>query len=451
MGAKEGRKKDKWGSRLGFILATSGAAVGLGNIQRFPYITAQNGGAAFVLVYLLCVLLLGLPLILVEFAIGRNTGKNPFDAIKELAPGSWWKFAGLLGIATAFFIQSYYVVVAGWTLGYSAMMISGHHIPVDDFARQPAFILPLTLIFQILSCIIVMQGLQKGIERFSKILMPALVFLLILLAIRSLTLEGSMAGLSYYLKPDFSRLSPQVILSALCQAFFSLCVGEAVLVTYGSYTKKTDNLISSAVCISLFDTLTALLAGLIIFPSLFAMNRHPDHQGVGLIFDVMPEIFYQLPFGHFFGFCFFVILAFAALTTCIALMEIPSEFLMQQTGWTRKTCVALVGSLAFLISIPAALSRGACSWLSQISAGLNSNTRGVYEIMDFIWGNLAMVIGGLLLAIFVGWKWGTHHAAEELSQGAPGFRRLAPYWSFHIRYLIPLTLLIILASLFQSL
>ena len=445
---KPEKREDHWGSKLGFILATSGAAVGLGNIQRFPYITAQNGGAAFVLIYLLCVVLLGLPLILVEFSIGRKTGKNPYDAIKELCPGSLWKFAGLLGIATAFFIQSYYVVVAGWTLAYSGMMLTGTSMPVEEYAKNPGSVIPFTLIFQLITCFIVMQGLKKGIERFSKILMPGLVFLLIILAARSLTLEGSMEGVRYYLNPDFSRITPQVVLFALCQAFFSLCIGEAVLVTYGSYTKKNDNLLSSAACISLFDTCIALLSGLIIFPALFAMGQEPN-QGIGLIFNVMPEIFRQLPFGSFFGFCFFVILGFAALTTCIALMEIPSRFVMELTGWSRKKSVSLVGLLTFLISIPAALSKGANEWLSQISIE-TVNVSGFYEIMDFVWGSLAMVVGGLLLSVFVGWKWGTDKASEELSLGSPAFKKIAKLWGFHIRYIAPVVILIILTSLFMG-
>jgi len=445
---KSEQQKDHWGSRLGFILATSGAAVGLGNIQRFPYITAQNGGAAFVLIYLACVAFLGLPLILVEFSIGRRTGKNPFDAIKELCPGSLWKFAGLLGIATAFFIQSYYVVVAGWTLAYSGMMLTGKTMPIDEFASQPSMVIPCTLIFQFITAFIVLQGLKKGIERFSKILMPGLMVLLLILAVRSLSLEGSLSGVSYYLNPDFSKINPQVILFALCQAFFSLCIGEAVLVTYGSYTKKSENLLSSAACISLFDTMIALLSGLIIFPALFAMHQDPD-QGTGLIFNIMPEIFQKIPFGNFFGFGFFVILSFAALTTCIALMEIPTNFIMQSKNWTRKKSVFCVATLTFLISIPAALSKGGVTWLSEMSIE-SVRVQGFYEIMDFVWGSLAMVTGGFLLSLFVGWKWGTKNAIKELSQGSPFFKKIAPLWGFHIRYIAPVVIFIILMSLFSG-
>ena len=444
----ERQTQERWGSRLGFILATSGAAVGLGNIQRFPTMAAQNGGGAFVLVYFLCVALLGIPLILVEFALGRRTRRNPYEAIRLLFPGSMWRLAGLLGILTAFFIQSYYVVVAGWTLGYSWMMLTQTRIPVEDFSANVKVVMPLTIIFQLITCAIVSIGLKKGVERFSKVLMPGLVILLLILAARSVSLAGAEEGLLYYLSPDFSRITPKVILFVLCQAFFSLCIGEAVLVTYGSYTRKSDNLINSAACIGLFDTLIALLSGLVIFPAMFAVNQMPD-QGTGLIFNVMPEIFSRTPMGPFFGFGFFMILAFAALTTCIALTEIPANFLMQMAGYSREKSVAIIGALSISLSIPAALSRGAHPWLSTISIEA-VNAKGLYEIMDFLWGGLGMVLGGLLLTLFVGWKWGAKNAAAELIQGAPGFRKAASLWSFYIRFIAPAAIILILASLFSG-
>ena len=439
-------QRDHWGSKLGFILATSGAAVGLGNIQRFPYITAQWGGAAFVFVYLLCVLFLGLPLILVEFSLGRHARKNPMHAVASINPKGIWKYFGLLGIATAFFILSYYVVVAGWTLGYSFQILRGETLPIAEFSANPWYCIPAAALFQLISILIVGRGLKQGIEKLSKILMPLLVFLLVGLAIRSLTLEGASVGLQYYLSPDFSKISPEAILFALCQAFFSLCIGEAVLVTYGSYTRKQDNLVASASYIALFDTLIAMLSGLIIFPALFAFGE-PVDQGIGLIFNVMPQIFLKIPYGSFFGFGFFAILAFAALTTCVALLEIPSNFLMETFGWKRKKAVWVVGIASYLISIPSALSNGANRFLSELSIP-SLKISGFYEIMDFFWGSLAMVLGGLGLTIFVAWIWGSEQASKELSHGCPMFKKVGRLWGFHIKFLCPLLIILILCGLF---
>ena len=439
-------QRDHWGSKLGFILATSGAAVGLGNIQRFPYITAQWGGAAFVFVYLLCVLILGLPLILVEFSLGRHARKNPMHAVASIREKGIWKYFGLLGIATAFFILSYYVVIAGWTLGYSFQILGGHVLPIDEFSSEAWYCIPAAALFQLISILIVGRGLKRGIEKLSKILMPLLVFLLVGLAIRSLSLEGASAGLEYYLSPDFSKIGPEAILFALCQAFFSLCIGEAVLVTYGSYTHKHDNLVASASYIALFDTLIALLSGLIIFPALFAFGE-PVDQGIGLIFNVMPQIFLKIPYGGAFGFGFFAILAFAALTTCVALLEIPSNFLMETFGLKRKKAVWLVGITSYIISIPSALSKGSNRFLSEISIP-SLKISGFYEIMDFFWGSLAMVVGGLGLTVFVAWVWGSSKASQELTLGCPIFKIIGKAWGFHIKFICPLLIFLILCGLF---
>lgn len=434
-----------WGSKIGFILATAGAAVGLGNIQRFPYITAQWGGAAFVLIYLLCVLILGLPMMLVEFSLGRNTQQNPKHAIESLRPNSLWKYCGLLGIITAFFILSYYLVISGWTLAYSLQMLQGSTLKIEDFANKVEYVIPAIICFLGLSAWIVQKGLKSGIEKLSKILMPLLLFLLIILAVRSLTLDGGGEGLAYYLYPDFSKITPKVFLFALCQAFFSLCVGEAVLVTFGSYAKKSDNLIASAIYIALFDTLIALISGLIIFPALFAFKENVD-QGIGLVFNVMPKVLLKLPYGAFFGFCFFLILAFAALTTCVALLEIPCNYLMQERNWSRKKSVFIVSIAAFVISIPSALSKGISDFLSHLSIDI-FKLSGFYEIMDFVWGSLAMVINALFLSIFVAWIWGEKRASKELIEGCPKFSLVASPFGFYLKYCIPLIIAGVLVTI----
>lgn len=434
--------RGSWGSSIGFILASAGAAVGLGNIQRFPYVVAQHGGGAFVLLYIFCVVLLAVPLMLVEFSLGRHTQLNPMGAIASIRPKSVWRLAGFLTIATAFFILSYYSVIGGWTLGYIVGMATGSPPVLSEFTSNPLLVFMYMALFILIVAGIVSRGVKKGIERFSKIFMPLLLLLLIFLVIRSVTLDGAEVGLEYYLKPDFSKLNGKSFIFALSQAFFSLCIGEAVLVTYGSYSSRKENLFSSAIYISLFDTIVALVAGMIIFPALFSFD-HVSEGGFGLTFDVLPSVFQVMPFGYFFGTSFFVLLAFAALTTGVALLEIPVIFLIDSWKWKRKPAVLVVATAAFLIGIPSALSSGINPFLSNLSLD-HLKVRGFYEIMDFVWGGLGMVLGGGLLAIFVGWIWGIDHAAQELHFGSNRFGWYKPFWQFSVKYLAPILILCIL-------
>ncbi len=442
---KQKRDRGKWGSTLGFILATSGAAIGLGNIQRFPYMTAEGGGAAFVFIYILFVILLGIPLILVEFSLGRFTQKNPVCAIDQIRPKSLWKGVGALSILTSFFILSYYSVIGGWTLGYIVQTIFNIKPDLPSFASNPVNVLGYMALFIVLTMLIVMKGIKKGIERYSKILMPLLLFIILILLARSLTLPGCLDGIKYYLKPDFSELTPKVFLLALGQAFFSLSIGEAVLITYGSYTSKTENLPSSAIYIAAFDLIVALLAGLIIFPAIFSFGE-PTRQGVGLTFMVLPKIFLKMPFGNLFGTLFFLLLAFAAITTSIALLEMPVTYLIDSKKWSRKKAVCIVGTLAFLVGIPSALSHGAIPSLSKLPFTIFEQS-SVYNIMDFLWGNLAMVLCGGLLAIFVGWIWGAKKAGKELQISSKSFAIIQPFWILIVKYLAPVLLLFIFLSL----
>ncbi len=441
------KKREGWASTLGFILATSGAAIGLGNIQRFPYLVAHSGGAPFVFVYLLFILLLGIPLILVEFSIGRFTQKNPVGAIETIKPKSSWKLVGYLAILTAFFILSYYSVIGGWTLGYCVEMLFNMQTNLQDFASNPVYVLGYTALFLCLTMLIVMKGIKKGIERYSKIFMPILLIILIVLVVRSLSLPNSMEGVLFYLKPDFSELTTETILLALGQAFFSLSIGEAVLVTYGSYTRKKENLFSSSLKIAGFDTAVALLAGLIIFPAIFSFHE-PVDQGVGLSFEILPKVFSQMPFGNIFGLLFFLLLAFAALTTAIALLEMPVMYLIDTKKMSRKKAVWIMGSLAFLFSFPSALSHGANSFFSQMTI-TKLHISGFYNIMDFFWGSLGMVIGGGLLAIFTGWVWKAKNASNEILIGCAGFKKMENIWIFLVRYFCPIAIIIILLNIFS--
>ena len=306
--------RGSWGSRFGFIIAAAGSAIGLGNIWKFPYITGQNGGGAFVLVYLVCIALIGLPIMLAEFAIGRKTHKDPVGAYKDIHPRGYWSLVGGMGVVAGFMILSFYSVVAGWTLAYIVKSISMTVTQFESasdagkyfgqFAANPFETLFYHTIFMILCMAIVIKGVRSGIEKWCGILMPTLFIILLLLVIRSLTLTGAWEGVVFYLKPDFSKLTAQGVLVALGHAFFSLSLGMGTMITYGSYLSKKENLASSALFVGLLDTMIALLAGLMIFPAVFAMGLEPS-AGPGLVFHVLPAVFSKMPFGNIVSIAFF--------------------------------------------------------------------------------------------------------------------------------------------------
>jgi NSS family neurotransmitter:Na+ symporter len=291
---------------------------------------------------------------------------------------------------------------------------------------------------------VVCGGIQGGIEKWAKILMPILLVLLLVLIIYANLLPGSGKGLAFYLYPDFSKITGKVILAALGQAFFSLSLGMGLMVTYGSYISKEDNLISSGLYVALADTAIAIMSGLIIFPALFAMGQDPA-AGPGLVFEVFPAIFRSMPFGIMVGVVFFILLSIAALTSTISLLEVPTAYFVDEKGVARKIAVWVVGIIVFIIGLPSALSQGAVSWLSKPIAG----GKEFLSLMDFIWGNLSLAVGAFLMSIFVGWIWGVKHAAKELSLGNAKFEKWAFIWGFIIRFIAPITIFIILLNLFE--
>lgn len=313
-----------WGSRLGFILAASGSAVGLGNVWKFPYITGENGGGAFVLIYLVCILIVGLPIMLCEFTIGRRTNLNPVGAFSMLKPGTPWVLVGYMGVLAGFLILSFYGVVGGWTLAYVVKSIT--HV-VDHFASpqeagmffgqfiaNTGEILIYHTLFMALCMAIVYRGVHGGIERACDILMPTLVIMLFLLMIRALTLPGAYEGVKFYLYPDFNKISGNSVLLAMGQAFFSLSLGMGCLITYGSYLSPKENLTSCTFYVVLFDTMIALLVGMVIFPAVFAMGLEPE-GGPSLVFNVLPAVFASMPFGTLVSIIFFALLTIAAITS----------------------------------------------------------------------------------------------------------------------------------------
>jgi NSS family neurotransmitter:Na+ symporter len=443
--------RGKWGSRIGFILAAAGSAVGLGNIWRFPYMTGRNGGALFVLIYIFCVAVLGLPVLLAELALGRATTRNPVGAFQAIRPGTKWHYTGYLGVTTALMILSFYSVIAGWTLGYCYQTLSGRFQAAGraevsaifgQFIASPWLQISLLALFIFLTVFIVSRGVAAGLERFSKVLMPALFLIMVLLMVRALTLPGAERGLVFYLKPDFAKIDGRVLLEAMGQAFFSLSLGLGTMLTYGSYLGKKENLVSSAAYVAILDTSVALLAGFIIFPALFSQNMVPD-QGPGLVFAILPVIFSHIPGGTLFGTFFFVLLAVAALTSTISILEVPVAFLVDERRWPRRKAGVLMGGLAFAFGIPSALSGGGVKFFSRLPLVHVD----FLTLWDKAWGNVALSVGAFLVAIFVAHVWKTANALAEITAGGAGFR-LARLWVIAIKYVCPLLILVVLVSQF---
>ena len=447
--------RGQWGSRLGFILAATGSAIGLGNIWRFPTTVGQNGGASFVLIYVASVFIISLSIMIAEFAIGRHAQKNPVGAFNTIAPGTLWKYVGFLGVVTGWAITSYYSVVAGWTLGYFFKAATGQFSGMltsdevkeafSSFAADPVSVIGLLALFMILTMAILLAGVKAGIERWSKILMPILLVLLLLLVIRSVTLPGASQGLSFYLEPDWSKVTMRNVLAAMGQAFFSLSLGMGTMITYGSYLSRKENLVRSAGWVCSLDTTIALLAGLAIFPALFTVPGLEPTVGAGLIFVVLPNVFNQIPLGDLFGAGFFLLLAIAALTSSISILVVPVAYFEDEKGWSKRKAVLVSGTIAFFLAIPSALSVGGVEWLTDLFS-IEDRTYGFLDMMNLVFGQYSLMIGSFLVAIFVGWKWGTARARAEIEEGNPAFK-LKTIFAFLIRFLCPVAIGLLLAYL----
>ena len=440
--------RGNWGSKIGFILAASGSAIGLGNIWRFPFVAGQNGGAIFVFFYIIFVIIIGLPILISEFTIGRNTQKNPVGAFERLSPGTRWKLVGGLGIVMSIGVLSFYALIAGLAVGYFLKILLGDFTGITTgaqsdqifslFTSNPLVTIGLLLVFLLVTALVVIRGVSGGIEKISKILMPTLFLLLIVLAIYSVTLEGAKKGLEFYFKPDFSKITVTTFAQALGQALFSLGAGACVMITYGSYVSRRDNLFKSAVTICFFDTIIAILAGLIIFPALFAMGMNPA-QGPALIFVVLPSIFAKMPAGIIFGAGIFLLISLAALTSTISVLEVPVSYFVDERNWSRKKATLVIGSTVFIVGIPSALSMGAVRWLSNLPfLGMR-----FVEMMNILFGNYLLTIGAFFIAVFVGYKWGIKEAVKEIEQQGNIFNFKA-LWSFSIRFICPVAIAIIL-------
>jgi NSS family neurotransmitter:Na+ symporter len=431
-------ERDSFSSRFGVIAAAAGSAIGLGNIWRFPYVAGENGGGAFLVVYLVSILIIGVPVMLSEFVIGRSAQKNPYGAFRDLAPGKPWYLIGLMGVAAAFMILAFYTVVAGWTLEYIYQSFTGNLVGkatedlshMFDSFRESVRPIIWFIIFIGLTAYIVISGIKNGIEKYTKLLMPLLLIMLVAMAVYVLTFEGASKGLTFLFKPDFSKLTPKVILEALGQAFFSLSIGMGTLITYGSYIRKNENLGSTAISVAGADTFIAILAGIAIFPAVFAFANIENLDvanisGEGLVFITLPSILYSIPGGQILSTMFFTLLAVAALTSTISVLEVIVAYFTEELGMVRRraTIVAVV-SVSFL------------GILSVIFSG-------VFGFLNFTTANILLPVGGLFIVLFVGFFFGRKRTEEELSNQGKLKAKYIPAFRFIVRFIAPIVIAII--------
>ena len=438
--------REQWNTRAGFVLATIGSAAGLGNIWRFSYVAGENGGAAFLLIYIVCVAVLGLPLMLGEFCIGRRAQADAVAAFQSGTSRRNWSGAGWLMAFVSFVLLSYYAVIAGWAYKYFVDYLFGSVYRTESGAISDYFsafvsnpLEPLFWQFVViaLTAAVVAAGVKHGIELVNKILMPLLGLMVVLLAAYALSLDGARAGLAFLFRPDWTALSqPDVYFAALGQAFFSLGIGAGALLTYGSYTKADQKMAPAAATVAGGDTLFAIVAGLAIFPAVFAFGLDPAH-GPALAFVTLPEVFNLLPGGRLFAVTFFVLLGMAALTSAVSILEVPCAVLMRQLQWSRVRTAIVVAAAAFVAGVPSALGFGA--WREIGLFGM-----GILQTIDTIASSILLPVGGLLIALFVGWSWSDEEALRiaGMSDGRAGRA-----WLFLLRFIAPCLIVLVLLGL----
>ena len=417
----------QWASKFGFILATAGAAVGLGNLCKFPYLMGKNGGFSFLIVYLLFIVVLGIPVMITELSIGRLTQKNAVAAYGAINKHA--RFIGVLGILAAFVILSYYSVIGGWILKYIVSYVSSFQAPADfnAYIAQPLEPSLWHIVFMVCAMIICYRG-TKGIEKASKVMMPTLFVLLVVIIIRSVTLPGAIEGLKFIFVPKDSHLTFSGATAAMGQVFYSLSLGMGITVTYGSYLKREEDIPRSCLHVAGLDTLAAVMAGVAIFPAVFALGMEPA-QGPSLIFGTLPAVFDQMWGGSVFAILFFVLMFFAALTSAIALLECVVCYAVGSWGWSRRKSVFLIGSLVALLGIPSALSFGVLADATVLGYTF-------FDFMGVLTDNLLMPLSGLAMCIFVGWIWGPGQIITHVESSGVRFR-LKKAWIWSIRIVAP--------------
>ena len=436
--------REQWGSKIGFVLAASGSAIGLGNIWRFPYLTGMNGGAAFVFVYLLIVLFIGFTVMLAELVIGRASQRGAVGAFKVLSKNPLWQLTGWAGVVCVGVILSYYGVVAGWSIKY-AIASFGDLMSVAEaggagdyfgaFITNTTQVVIYQVIFMIMTIYVVAGGIGGGIERACKFMMPALFAILIILIVRAVTLPGAEKGIEFYLNPDFSKITGTTLLVALGQAFFSLSLGMGAMITYGSYLKRNDNIVTSSFYVVSMDTLIAFLAGFAIFPAVFAMGVQPG-AGPGLTFITLPGVFARMPAGVFFSCAFFVLLFFAAFTSAISLLEAVAAYFKDELGWSRSKASWIMGAAITALGVPSAMSLGGTPELFGM---------GFMDAMEYLSDKILMPLGAIFIVLFAGWMMADKIEKEITSDGQYTFG-LYNVWVWLARVVAPAAIAIIFVN-----
>ncbi|WP_167512803.1 sodium-dependent transporter [Aliivibrio finisterrensis] len=435
------KPRDTWGSKLGFVMAAAGSAVGLGNIWKFPYTAGENGGGAFVAIYLFFVIFIGFSVMLTEFAIGRRTQKSAVGAFKST--DRRWTFAGVIGVASGLLIMGFYPVVGGWAIAYigkvGAGLLDAPEAIGDSFGgfiSDPVQPLMWMAVYLLLNIVIVMKGISGGIEKAGKVLMPLLFIILIIVSVKGLMLPGAMAGLEFLFSPDFSKIDSNVILAALGQAFFSLSLGMGCMMTYGSYLKKKENLVQTTAMVTAMDTGVAILAGVAMFPAMFAFGMAPT-AGPGLVFVVVPQLFAEMGgvIGLLLALMFFIGLSVAALTSSVSLLEVVVSYLIDEKGLSRIKAVITASSVMAILCIFASLSLG--------GVGPTLFDTGAFDIFDLLTDKIFLAVGGMLVCIFAGWRLKREDLENEVTNGGEVKFPLFGLWYALVKYIIPVAIAIV--------
>lgn len=435
------KQHEQWTSKLAFILAAAGSAIGLGAIWKFPYVVGTSGGGAFFLLFLLFTFIIGFPLLMAEFVIGRGAQKEAITAYRILAPGSKWPWLGRMGVATAFILLSFYSVIGGWVTLYLYKSVTGQVFGQDYSAlfgssiSNSAAVVLAQFVFMAITIFVVSRGVKSGIEAANNIMMPALFVMFVVLILRSLTLDGAMKGVEFFLKPDFSSITGESVLFALGQSFFSLSVGISVMATYSSYLSKEESLPKSATTIVSLNVVISLLAGLAIFPGVFSLGLKPT-EGPGLLFVVLPAVFEKIVFGQVFFVIFLALFLFATLTSAFSMLEIIVASIIKDDVSERAKWSWIMGILIFLAGVPSALSMGVLGDITLFG-------KNIFDSLDYLVSNILLPLGALFIALFVGFRYPKNKLYDEFTSGATVGRKSFALWLLLIRYVTPIVILIV--------
>ena len=455
MSKSSSNPREQWSSKASFILAAAGSAVGLGNIWKFPYIAGENGGAAFLFIYMICIVMIGLPILNIEILLGRATQKNPVGAFKALSGKPFWTYVGALGVLASFTILSFYSVVGGWSIAYTVEALKGFTFETPQVAGEffdlknsnPMWVIGYHTLFFLMVLGIILSGVRAGLEKASRYLMPALFAILAILVVQGLMLPGADRGVSFLFDPDWSKINAQTFLLALGHAFFTLSLGMGAMMTYGSYLSEKDDIVNASYLVAFLDTFIAIMAGVAIFTVVFSSGYDPT-AGPGLVFHVLPPLLSQLAGGYFFALLFFVLLSIAAVTSAISILEVSVAYLTDELKYSRKKATLTMGALVYFAAIPCALSFNVLSDFTLFGTGFT-----FFDMADYLASNVLLPLGGFFLAIFAGYVWKVDEVVRNLLIGESQStyfgnsilksKSFVVIFSFLVRYVSPISIFLV--------